>query len=145
VSDKTVSDERLRNTRAWAAARIGHLSGAEVIVAACDEALAARASGEDAARYRWLRDLECCSFSLSHDDSHKPNYTTAKEWIESYQPDWFEDVPPDELQKMKDANSIWCLQIYPNTPIGFNTWHGATLDAAIDAAITAANNGGEGE
>lgn len=42
--EPAVSDERLRNTRAWAAARIGQLSGAEVIVAACDEALAARAA-----------------------------------------------------------------------------------------------------
>jgi hypothetical protein len=37
-----ITDERLRNTRNWAAARIGQLSGADVIVAACDEALAAR-------------------------------------------------------------------------------------------------------
>lgn len=37
-----VSDDQLRNTRAWAAARIGQLSAAEVIVVACDEALAAR-------------------------------------------------------------------------------------------------------
>lgn len=39
-----VTDERLRNTRAWAWSRIGMMSGAEVIVAACDEALAARKS-----------------------------------------------------------------------------------------------------
>lgn len=42
--EKRISDEQLRNTRAWAAARIGQLSGAEVIVAACDEALAARSA-----------------------------------------------------------------------------------------------------
>lgn len=72
-----VSDEQLRNTRAWAAARIGTLSGADVIVAACDEALASRSppasAGEaslqcpwcdttaeekrDAARYRDMRTL----------------------------------------------------------------------------------------
>lgn len=39
-----VTDERLLNTRAWAQARRGSLSGAEVIIAAIDEALAARAS-----------------------------------------------------------------------------------------------------
>lgn len=32
-----ISDERLRNTRAWAAVRIGQMSGAEVIVGAIDE------------------------------------------------------------------------------------------------------------
>lgn len=36
MSEK-ISDERLRNTRAWAAARVGQMSGAEVIVAAIDE------------------------------------------------------------------------------------------------------------
>jgi hypothetical protein len=45
---EAVSDDRLRNTRAWAAVRVGSLSGAEVIVAACDEALAARSSPEPA-------------------------------------------------------------------------------------------------
>ncbi len=45
-----ISDDRLRNTRAWAAARVGTLSAAEVIVAACDEALAARSPGEPSAK-----------------------------------------------------------------------------------------------
>lgn len=42
----SVSDERLRNTRAWAEARIGTLSGADVIVAAIDELLSLRSIGE---------------------------------------------------------------------------------------------------
>jgi hypothetical protein len=46
MTKEKVSDDRLRNTRAWAAARLGQLSGAEVIVAACDEALAARTTNE---------------------------------------------------------------------------------------------------
>lgn len=37
-----VSDARMHNTRGWAFVRIGTLSGAEVIVAACDEAVAYR-------------------------------------------------------------------------------------------------------
>lgn len=37
-----ISDDRLRNTRAWAATRIGSLSGAEVIVEAIDELLNVR-------------------------------------------------------------------------------------------------------
>jgi hypothetical protein len=39
---KQISEERLRDTRAWAAARIGTLSGAEVIVGAIDELLQMR-------------------------------------------------------------------------------------------------------
>ena len=38
-----ISEERLRNTRAWAAARIDSLSGADVIVGAIDELLERRA------------------------------------------------------------------------------------------------------
>lgn len=41
-SKEKVSEERLRNTRAWAAARLGQMSGAEVIVGAIDELLQMR-------------------------------------------------------------------------------------------------------
>jgi len=41
------------------------------------------------------------------------------------------------IQDMKDANTIWSVQIYPDTPIGSYTWYGASLDVAIDAAIAA--------
>lgn len=50
MSSEKVSDDRIRNTRAWAFVRIGTLSGAEVIVAACDECLASRAQAERDAR-----------------------------------------------------------------------------------------------
>lgn len=51
ASAPEISDERLLNTRAWAAARIGELSAAEVIVAACDEAIRARrASAQEPAK-----------------------------------------------------------------------------------------------
>lgn len=42
VPELRISNERLRNTREWAAARIGQLSGAEVIVGAIDELIARR-------------------------------------------------------------------------------------------------------
>lgn len=43
MTDK-ISDERLRNTRAWAAAKVGSLSGADVIVGAIDELLEFRSA-----------------------------------------------------------------------------------------------------
>ena len=88
----------------------------------------------DAERYRWLREEKCNSLHLTRDGDHACNYVTAKEWIEKFMPDDFADDPQDEIQRMKDTNTIWALQIYPNTPIGFNVYHAATLDAAIDAA-----------
>jgi|SRR6185369_10487192 len=39
MTNLEITEERLRNTRAWAAARVGSLSGADVIVAAIDELL----------------------------------------------------------------------------------------------------------
>lgn len=91
----------------------------------------------DAARYRWLRDLKANSFSLTCNDDHAINYVTAKEWIEEYSPDDFSNDSESEIQAMKDTNTIWRLQVYPYTPIGFNFWNGATLDFVIEAAISA--------
>ncbi len=90
----------------------------------------------DAMRYRWLRDNKFNSLYLDRNDDISTNYTTAKEWIEERVPEWFEDCDPVELQAMKDTDTIWSIQIYPDTPIGSYTMHGATLDHAIDAAIT---------
>lgn len=89
---------------------------------------------KDARRYRWLRDHECNSLHLSRDGDHACNYMTASDWIDNNS-NWYDEVPEEELQRMRESNTIWALQIYPHTPVGFNWWHGATLDAAIDAAI----------
>ena len=93
----------------------------------------------DAARYRWLRDLRCNSVSVSRDDDHACNYMTASEWIDN-NADWYVDDNPEEVQRMRDTNTIWRLQVYPNTPVGFNAWNGSTLDSAIDAAMRDAPN-----
>ncbi len=90
----------------------------------------------DAARYRWLRDLKCNSFSVGKDEDHASNYMTASDWIDE-NPDWYRDDDPAEVQRMRDTNTIWRLQVYPHTPVGFNVWNAATLDAAIDAAMEA--------
>lgn len=108
------------------------------LVSELDERLAAppqpQPDAVDAARYRWLRDMRPCSFTLGYNDDHTSNYMTASEWIDNNS-DWFSDCPADEIQKMRDANTIWTLQVYPNTPVGFNVWSAASLDAAIDAAM----------
>lgn len=95
---------------------------------------------QDADKYRALRDIKCCTFTLSRDDGHASNYTNLRKWAEEYEREWYEHVPADELERMKEANTDWCLQVYPNTPVCFDTFHGATLDAAI-AAFLAANGG----
>jgi hypothetical protein len=102
---------------------------------ACAQLAAQRErDGRDAEKWRWLRDATPCSLTLSRNDEHATNYMTAADWIEQF-PEDFADEEPAEVERMKATNTIWTLQIYPNTPIGFNRWHGATLDAVIDAAL----------
>jgi hypothetical protein len=84
--------------------------------------------------YEWLASLKANSWSLSYNDDHAANYTTAKEWIEDRVPEWFEHTDPEELQRMKDTNTIWSLQVYPDTPIGSYTWYGATMDYVVGKA-----------
>jgi hypothetical protein len=88
----------------------------------------------DAEKWRWLRDATPCSLTLSRNDGHAINYMTATQWIEQFADD-FADDDPAEVERMKATNTIWTLQVYPNTPVGFYRWNGATLDAAIDAAL----------
>jgi hypothetical protein len=89
----------------------------------------------DAERFRALRDMPCVALHLSRND-HATSYQSAEERIkdgENDLADYFRGTDPAELQRMKDTNTIWTLHWYPDTPIGFCTSHGATLEAAIDA------------
>lgn len=88
-----------------------------------------------AERYEWLSNLKCNSMNLSRDESHSMNYTTATDWIENIMPDQFADVPPELLEAMKATNTIWQLQVYPDTPVGFYVWFGPTLNSVVDQAM----------
>lgn len=109
----------------------------------------AQDNAKDAERYRWLRDHKCNQLYVDRDGDHACNYMSAADWIaQEIEGDatgntghGFADVTPDELQRMKDTNTIWRVQIYPDTPVGSYTVVGATLDSAIDAAIAAATPG----
>lgn len=91
---------------------------------------------KDATRYRRLRDDKSNALHLSRNGDHACNYRTAKEWIEECgNVDEFSDVPEDELEKMKQTNTIWALQVYPNTPVGSWKINGASLDFLVDAVI----------
>jgi len=85
------------------------------------------------ANYEFLARLKPNSWSISMNE-HACNYVTAKEWIEARAPDLFDDVPVALLEGMKASNTIFRLQIYPSTPIGFNWWCGPTLDSVVDQA-----------
>lgn len=96
----------------------------------------------DARRYQWLRDHACNSLHLTRNGDHACNYMSAAAYIESAASDWFKDEDPDEIGRMKSTNTIWCLQVYPDTPVGFVAWNGSTLDYVVDAAIAASRSTG---
>jgi hypothetical protein len=77
--------------------------------------------------------LKVNSLHLTHND-HACNYVTAKAWIEQYSPDHFKGTPAPLVEGMKNANSIWQLHIYPDTPIGSYSWYGPTLDSVFEQA-----------
>lgn len=90
---------------------------------------------KDAARYRWLRDGKPNALHLTYNGDHASSYRTAKEWIEVDMPEWFKDEPAGALEAMKATNTIWALQVYPDTPVGFVHANRATLDELIDLAM----------
>ncbi len=99
----------------------------------------------DAARYRWLRDSRACSLEVSFNDHHNM-YMSVADTLENLQ-EYYDDISAAEREKMVATDTIWTVHIYPNTPVGFNVYHAATLDAAIDAAMSTqpAGDVGSGE
>lgn len=89
---------------------------------------------KDAERYRFLKNMACCSMSIGLNEGHAINYTSFEQYAEEC-PEQYDCVPYDVLERMKQANTDWSIQIYPETPIGFYVWHGDTLDVAIDRAM----------
>ncbi|MEV8518651.1 hypothetical protein ABZR86_02525 [Dyella marensis] len=96
-----------------------------------------------AKRIEFLASLQSNHFYLTRNAEQAPNYQTASKWIEEERQD-FDDVPAEELQRMKDADTIWCLHVYPDTPIGFWRIYGATIESVIDRAMAMlADEGGQ--
>lgn len=96
---------------------------------------------DDAERYRWLRDSRACSMQVSFNDHHNI-YMSVDDTLGDSQ-GYYDDISADERKRMVATDTIWTVHIYPNTPVGFNAYHAATLDTAIDTARAAAA-GGEG-
>ena len=85
---------------------------------------------------------EYSSLSIAFNEEHAPNYNTAAEWAAGYSPgysgtaddriEWLSD--DDRLKAIAD-NSVWTIQWYPNTPVGFSCVGASTLAGAVAAAI----------
>lgn len=91
-----------------------------------------RGLAADAGRYRWLRDSKACSMSVSFNDHHNV-YQSVQRTVECSE-DYYDGMPEGELRRMIETDTIWTVHVYPRTPVSFDAFHGATLDAAIDQA-----------
>lgn len=91
---------------------------------------------------RSLRTLlkgEHSSLSLSFNELHAPNYQTVEEWLRDDPQDDADWTSAEEREKAIRTNSVWRLQWYPNTPVGFQAVQASSL-----GAIFAALGKGEG-
>ena len=86
---------------------------------------------------------EFSSLTIGFNDEHACNYATAQkyhdEWgqygggtAENDRIDWPSE---EERQKAIRENSVWTIQWYPNTPIGFNCVAASTFEAAARYAL----------
>jgi hypothetical protein len=81
-----------------------------------------------------LRGEHTC-FHLTFNDEHAVNYMTAADYFEG-SPDWdYGWISPEEREKAIANNSVWTLQWYPDTPVGFLLMRASTAAAVLAAAL----------
>jgi hypothetical protein len=84
------------------------------------------------------------SLTVGFNDVHAPNYKTAQEYRDEYfaygHPDeknpLIEWASEEERMKALRENSVWTIQWYPKTPIGFHCVGASTFEAAAQFALS---------
>lgn len=75
---------------------------------------------------------EFSSIHLGFNNDHGPNYTKAADWEYYNDPeDRGEWVSEEEKTKALATNSVWTLQWYPDTPVGFCCIRASSLAAIV--------------
>lgn len=80
------------------------------------------------------------SLILTHND-HTTNYETVKEWSDRTDPGW---ISEEQKRKAIDANDVWEIQWYPETPVGFYVAAAHDLGALLDYVNQFATTLGDG-
>lgn len=73
------------------------------------------------------------SLHITH-NQHKAYYDKIEDYILQRQIDDEDWATPTSKETAIKTDSLWELQWYPNTPIGFNCVYGATLEEVITKA-----------
>lgn len=82
--------------------------------------------------YQFLSRMKCIHFTISFNE-HAVYYRTIEDYLEELS--GLADIPDDMLKRCISAGTVWELQVYPNTPVGFNLYVGSTLDEVVEAAM----------
>jgi hypothetical protein len=81
------------------------------------------------------------SLTIGFNDDHASNYVTAEGWRDEYgfysgdERDIITWASDEERAKAIQENSVWTIQWYPNTPVGFCCVGASTLRAAVGFAL----------
>lgn len=94
----------------------------------------------------WLLNGKFSSLSVSFNEMHAGDYLSAQEYHDqtgTYGPtsdesliDW---VSEEERLNALKHNSVWIIQWYPDTPVGFHMVGASTFEAALDHAFEVAD------
>lgn len=85
---------------------------------------------------------EFSALTISFNDEHACNYVSAQGWHDEWgmygggsETDCIQWASEDERQKAIRDNSVWTIQWYPNTPVGFYCVGASTFEAAARYAL----------
>lgn len=81
------------------------------------------------------------SLTIGFNDDHASNYVTAEGWRDEYglytgdETDIIDWASEEERIKAIEQNSVWTIQWYPETPVGFCCVGASTFQAAAEYAL----------
>lgn len=82
------------------------------------------------------------SLTIGFNDEHAANYVEAQGWHDEYgfyqgdRNDRITWVSEDERKKAITNNTVWTIQWYPETPVGFSCVGASTFEAAAQFALS---------
>ena len=71
-----------------------------------------------------------CGLHLTH-NQHKDYYETVEQYLTN---SWMKDISEEEKKELIDADEIWELQWYPDTPVGFYKVVSPTFEGVLKKA-----------
>lgn len=94
---------------------------------------------------------EFSSLTIGFNDDHACNYVTAQGYRDKFgrysgdDEDIIDWVSPEEREKALRENSVWTIQWYPATPVGFYCVGASTFEAACEYALETLKSGAKND